>query len=404
MTTPSVPEIIVETGGLVPNLSGVGYYTQELLRAYAALPGCWPITLLAYRFCLRSRPSPSEDFLKGLARSLGGRLEIRRRLLPGPVYARLRKLGLRPPAPVDAFVPPGRRIYFFPNYVGEPLWRGRCVPVIYDFGFMRFPRSLPDRDDLYLKRYLPRALKRALQVVVISDCVNRELQRAYGLPAERIATVYPAVDHSRFRPDIPPEIRSAARKKYGLPPGYIFSLGTLEPRKNFARLIEAYALLPDDVRRRAPLVIAGGPGWKNRDVRAAIRRLGLDSSVKLLGYIADEDRAPLVREAALFALPSLYEGFGMPVLESLACGTPVVTSARGALPEVAGESALYVDPLRPEDIARGLKSVLDDPVLKKKLSAGGLKRAAAFQWSASARVLAGVFKKAADAAKRPPGR
>jgi glycosyltransferase involved in cell wall biosynthesis len=401
MTIPSAPEIIVETGGLVPNLSGVGYYTQELLRAYAALPGRWPIALLAYRFCLRSRPSPSEEFLKGLARSLDGRLEVHRRLLPGPVYARLRRLGFRPPAPVDAFAPPGRRIYFFPNYVGEPLWRGRCVPVVYDFGFMRFPRSLPDRDDLYLKRYLPRTLKRALQVVVISDCVKRELERAYGLPGERITTVYPAVDHSRFRPDIPAASRFAARKKYGLPPGYIFSLGTLEPRKNFAGLIEAFALLPDDLRRRAPLVIAGGPGWKNRDVRAAVRRLGLDSSVKLLGYIADDDRAPLIRDAAVLAFPSLYEGFGMPVLESLACGTPVVASARGALPEVAGESALYVDPLRPEDIARGLKSVLENPELKEKLSTGGLKRAAAFQWEASARVLAGVFEKAAAAAGRP---
>ncbi len=401
MTTRSVPEIIVETGGLNSSLTGVGYYTQELLRAYAALPGRWPIALLAYRFCLRTRPSPSEDFLKGLARSLDGRLEIRRRLLPGPVYARLRKLGLRPPAPVDAFVPPGRRIYFFPNYVGEPLWRGRCVPVVYDFGFVRFPRSLPDRDDLFLKRYLPRTLKRALQVVVISDCVKRELERTYGLPAERITTVYPAVDHSRFRPDIPAASRFAARKKYGLPPGYIFSLGTLEPRKNFARLIEAFALLPDDLRRRAPLVIAGGPGWKNRDVGATVRRLGLDSSVKLLGYIADDDRAPLIRDAAVLAFPSLYEGFGMPVLESLACGTPVVASARGALPEVAGESALYVDPLRPEDIARGLKSGLENPELKEKLSTGGLKRAAAFQWEASARVLAGVFEKAAAAAGRP---
>jgi len=394
MTARSDPEIVVETGGLGPNPSGVGYYTQELLRAYAALPGRWPLTLLAYRFRLRSRPSPSERYLEELARSLKARLEVRRRLLPSPVYSRLRKLGLRPPVPLDGSAPPGRRIYFFPNYVGEPLRRDWCVPVVYDFGFLRFPRSLPDRDDQFLKRYLPRALNRALHVVVISDSVGRELESAYGVPADRVTTVYPAVDHSRFRPDIPAAARCAVREKYGLPPGYIFSLGTLEPRKNFAGLIKAFALLPGEVRRRAPLVIAGGRGWKSDDVRKLAGGLESDSGVKLLGYVDDEDRAPLLAEAALFALPSLYEGFGMPVLEALACGTPVVTSRRGALPEAAGESAVYVDPLSPEDIARGLKAVLENPGLREKLASEGLKRAAAFQWEASARTLAGVFEKA----------
>ena len=130
----------------------------------------------------------------------------------------------------------------------------------------------------------------------------------------------------------------------------------------------------------------------------------MTSRIRLLGYIADADRAPLMREAALFALPSLHEGFGMPVLESLACGTPVVTSAHGALPEVAGKAALYVDPLRPEDIARGLHSVLKNPGLKTKLSAEGLRRAAAFRWESSARVLAGVFQKAGAVAGHPPVR
>jgi len=395
MPAHSSPEIVVETGGLGPSPSGVGYYTQELLRAYAALPERWPMTLLAYRFRLRSRPSPSERYLEELARSLKARLEVRRRLLPAPVYAGLRKLGLRPPVPLDGFAPPSRRIYFFPNYVGEPLRRGWCIPVIYDFGFLRFPRSLPDRDDLFLKWYLPRALKRALHIVVISDSVGRELESAYGVPADRITTVYPAADRSRFRPDIPAVERRAVREKYGLPPGYIFSLGTLEPRKNFARLVEAYASLPEGLRRRAPLAIAGGRGWKNEDVRKLLRGLGPDSGVRLLGYIDDEDRAPLLAEASVFGLPSLYEGFGMPVLEALACGTPVVTSRRGALPEAAGESAVYVDPLSPEDIARGLKAVLENPGLREKLASEGLKRAAAFQWEASARTLSGVFEKAA---------
>jgi glycosyltransferase involved in cell wall biosynthesis len=401
MTAPNIPEVIVESSGLFPPLSGVGYYTRELLKAYAALPDHYPIKILAYRFFLKSRPSPQEDYLVQLSRSLDGTLEVHHRLVPGQVYAWLRRIGLRPPIPLDLFELPGSRLYFFPNYVGEPLLSGSCIPVIYDFGFMRYHNTLQGRDDLYLKRYLPRTLRRAPQVVVISDYVSKELQQAYGVPAERITTVYPAVDHSRFRPDIPPQALQAARHRYGLEPGYIFCLGTFEPRKNFPRLIEAYALLPDDLKSRVTLVIAGGPGWKSQDIPETIRRLGLTSRIRLLGYIADADRAPLMREAALFALPSLHEGFGMPVLESLACGTPVVTSAHGALPEVAGKAALYVDPLRPEDIARGLQSVLKNPGLKTKLSAEGLRRAAAFRWEFSARVLAGVFQKAGAVASRP---
>jgi glycosyltransferase involved in cell wall biosynthesis len=246
-----------------------------------------------------------------------------------------------------------------------------------------------------LKRYLPRTLKRASQVVVISECVKKELEALYGVPAEKITVVYPAVDHEAFRPDIPEERRTAIRRKYELGGEYIFSLGTLEPRKNFSRLVEAYARLPEGVQGRFFLVVGGGSGWKNKDVFGMIRRLGLESRVRLLGYISEEDRAPLMHEAELFVLPSLYEGFGMPVLEAMACGTPVVTSARGALPEVGGEAVVYVDPLRPESIARGILSVLENPSTRHRLSGASIARAESFHWAASARVLADVFKRAA---------
>jgi len=232
-------------------------------------------------------------------------------------------------------------------------------------------------------------------VVVISECMKGELQRAYGTPAEKIYVIPPAVDSTAFKPDIAPRLREAVRKRYGLDGDYIFSLGTLEPRKNFPRLIEAYALLPDAVRRRTVLAIAGGPGWKNEDVHETVRRRGLISRVKFLGYISEADRAPLMREALLFALPALYEGFGMPVLEAMACGTPVVTSDRGALPEVGGQAVVYVDPFRPESISRGLLSVIEIARLRANLSKAGVSRAASFSWTSSAGILAEVFARAA---------
>jgi glycosyltransferase involved in cell wall biosynthesis len=392
---PSVFEVLVESSGLFPPLSGVGYYSRELLKAYALLPGHLPVRVLAYRFFLRSGPGPQEAYLAGLARELDGRLEVRRRLAPGPFFALLRELGLRPPVPLDLGQPRTRCLYFFPNYIGEPLLRAACVPVVYDFSFLRYPHSLRGRDHLYLKRYLPRTLRQARRVVVISACMKSELQRAYGTPAEKISIIPPAANSSVFKPDIPPRIRQAVRKRYGLAGDYIFSLGTLEPRKNFSRLIEAFALLPAPVRKRTVLAIAGGPGWKNEDIFRSVHRLNLDSRVKFLGYISEADRAPLMREAVLFALPALYEGFGMPVLEAMACGTPVVTSDRGALPEVGGEAVIYADPFRPESISRGLLSVIENAPLRARLSKAGISRASSFTWARSAGMLAEVFARAA---------
>jgi glycosyltransferase involved in cell wall biosynthesis len=396
MAARPVPDLIVEPSALHPPYSGVGYYTWELLKAYNEFPDHFPIKLLSYRFFLKPRRTPQEKNFADQARNLGGTLSVRSRLVPSLVYDRLRRRAVRPPIPLDIFKPEKPGLYFFPNYVGEPLIRSKYVPVIFDFGFLRFPNTLLGKDHLYLKRYVPRTLRRANHVVVISECIKKELHRAYRFPLEKITVVYPAVDHAVFRTDIPLEERAAVLAKYDLDGGYVFSMSTLEPRKNFARLIEAYFLLPDSLKTRRPLVVAGGPGWKNRDISATIRRLGLEARIKFLGYIPEEDRAPLMREAALFVLPSLYEGFGMPILEALACGTPVVTSARGAIPEVGGAAVVYANPLEPESIGRGIRSVLENPDLSERLSAAGLLRAAAFQWPVSARVLADVFRKVAE--------
>lgn len=389
------PDILIEPSALYPPLSGVGYYTRELLKAYALLPGRFPMKILSYRFFLKARTSRPEEYLRELAREIGATVEVRKRTAPSGVHRRLRGSALRSPFPVDLAGPGPRRIYFFPNYVGAPLLRSACVPVIYDLGFLRHPDALRAKDHLYLRRYLPRTLRRASRIVVISETVKRDLREAFPVPDEKIAVIHPAIDHGAFRSGIPEAAREAVRAKYGLPGPYLFSLSTLEPRKNFPRLMEAYALLTPDLRSRFPLVVAGGEGWKNETLFAAIRRLGLEDQVKFLGYIPDADRAPLMREADLFVLPSLYEGFGMPVLEAMACGTPVVTTERGALLEVGGKAVVYADPLDPRSIAREMAAVLGDPVLRRKLSAAGPLRAAAFRWETSARVLADVFERAA---------
>jgi alpha-1,3-rhamnosyl/mannosyltransferase len=392
MSPAVVPDLLVEPSALYPPWSGEGYYTRELLKAYAALPERFPVKFLVYRFFLKPGRKPTDRESTLLSDIPGAELEFRNRLLPGAVHTFLRRLGLRPPVPLDAFRTEKNGLYFFPNYVGEPLAHSPYVPVIFDFGFLKHPETLQGRDHVFLRRYVPGTLKRASRIVVISEYMKNDLHQAFGVPLEKIAVVRPAVDHGVFRADIPEIARTAVRKKYGLEGGYIFSLSTLEPRKNFPRLIEAYASLPEDLRKRFPLVIAGGKGWKNRDIFEMVARRGVEERVRFLGYVAEEDRAPLYGEASVFALPSLYEGFGMPVLEAMACGTPVVTSPGGALPEAGGEAVMYVDPLDPESIAKGIASVLTRPELRERLSTAGIKRAGEFQWAAGARILARVFE------------
>jgi glycosyltransferase involved in cell wall biosynthesis len=389
------PEILVETSALHPPLSGVGYYTRELLKAYARRPGRFPMTLLEYRFALKPRSSPRDAGLAALAAEIGAAVELRTRMAPSTVHRRLRDRALRSPFPIDAADGRARRIYFFPNYVGAPLRRAVCVPVVFDLGFLRAPDTQRGRDHAFLRRYLPRTLRRAAAVVTISESIKSELVETYALEPGRVAVITPAADPQAFRPDAEPGTGAAVRAKYGIEGPYLFSLSTLEPRKNFAGLVEAYALLPEDIRARLPLVVAGGEGWKNAPLFEAVRRLNLESRIKFLGYIPEADRAPLMREAAIFALPSLYEGFGMPVLEAMACGTPVVTSNRGALAEVGADAVAYVDPLDPGSIARAVMSILDDAGLRKRLAAAGPVRVAAFRWETGAATLAGVFEHSA---------
>jgi alpha-1,3-rhamnosyl/mannosyltransferase len=165
-----------------------------------------------------------------------------------------------------------------------------------------------------------------------------------------------------------------------LPERFILYVGTNEPRKNVRGLLEAYSLLPEKAKKEHPLVLAGPRGWEKRDLFKRVQAMERQGLVKELGYVPEASLGPLMKAATLLCFPSLYEGFGLPPLEAAACGTPVVCSNGASLPEVMGEAAVYVDPRRPEDIARGLLSVLEDEALRDALKQRGPERAARFTW------------------------
>jgi len=268
--------------------------------------------------------------------------------------------------------------------------RRRLVVTIYDLSFVTHPDSHVPANVEHCLRGTKQAIDRADALIAISESARTELIEKMGAPPERIVVTPLAADpHLRRVSD--PERLAAVRRRYELPERFILFLGAMEPRKNLLRLIEAFAALKPDLRRETPLVVAGADGWLNDAVHERVGKLDLADSVRFIGYIAGDDVAPLYSLATVFAYPSLWEGFGLPVLEAMACGTPVLTSDVSSLPEVAGDAALFVPPTDVEAIADGLTRLLDDAALRADLAARGLRRAAAFSWERCARETLAVY-------------
>ena len=247
----------------------------------------------------------------------------------------------------------------------------------------------------YTKIMLPILARRADRIVTISQCSKRDLMDYYGLSAGKIAVIPPAVDHRLFHVNHNPESIQLARERFGIYGKYILSVGTLEPRKNFSRLVESFAILRRHAAEDCRLVIVGEKGWKYDQIFRTVRALGLEDKVQFLGYVPEQDLPLLYRGAELFVYPSLYEGFGVPILEAMACGCPVVCSNRSAMPEVAGEAAILVNPEDPEGIAQVMGHVLSDPSLADAMRTVGKERAQRFCWDDSARMLFDVYKECA---------
>ena len=268
--------------------------------------------------------------------------------------------------------------------------RRRLVVTIHDCTFVTHPEFHLPANIEHCLRGTRLAIERADALIAVSESTRRDLIERMGAPADRIVVTREAADPGLARVTDAARL-AAVRRRYELPERFILFLGAMEPRKNVLRLIEAFATLRPALRRETVLVVAGAHGWLNDSVRERVGKLGLAESVQFPGYIAGDDIAALYSLATVFAYPSLWEGFGLPVLEAMACGTPVLTYDVSALPEVAGDAALLVPPTEVEAIADGLTRLLSDDALRADLVARGLRRAAAFSWERCARETLAVY-------------
>jgi glycosyltransferase involved in cell wall biosynthesis len=295
--------------------------------------------------------------------------------------------------PIEWYVGGDLALFHASDFVLAPNRARRTAVTVHDLAFLFHPEASMPSLHRYLNVVVPRSVRRANHIMADSHHTAKDLQEQWAIPPERISVVQGAVDHNHFRPVTESEQLAAVRRKYGIGEHpYIFALSTLQPRKNYARLIEAFYQAHQAASLPHHLVIGGGKGWLYEEIFAKVQTLGLTEKVHFIGFAADEDLPALYSGAEFFAHPALYEGFAIPIVEALACGTPVLTADNSCLPEAGGPGAIYVQAEDVESIAAGILQLAQDAGLRDNLRQAGLAHAAQFTWERSARQLLAAYQ------------
>ncbi len=363
---------------------GIGRFTRELVRALIDADG-------QYRFHLFSAKQPQlftvSDPIPNAQNVSYHESPLSERWLYRIWYR------LRLPMPVQ-WVTGSLDLFHSPDFVLPPL--SGNIPsllTVHDLSFVHFPETFPSRLVAYLNSVVPWSINRATHILADSVSTKNDLIDIWRIAADKITVLYGGVD-DKFQRVADQEQISAVRARYeiGEEP-YIFTVGTLQPRKNFQMLIRAFA--PVALNWPHNLIIAGGKGWMYEEMMAEVERQKMAGRVKFIGFVDDADLPTLYSDATLFVFPSLYEGFGLPLLEAMACGVPVVTSNSSSLPEVVtGEekSAIQLPPKEDSVWTKTIHELLNDPERRTSMVRSGLKQASRFSWSKAASQLLNLYQ------------
>ncbi len=389
-------DVILGADALRPPLTGIGRYAYELaLRLerhrdvsrvrYFSL-GRWldnPLEVLGAK---------STEDVAGGDIAIAERKTLRTRLAKSPLMVRMygkvtpTLFGWRLRGHENA-------IYHSPNYIVPPF-PGRTLSTVLDLSHIVCPEFHPPARVDYLNMTLGPSLARTDHVIAISQTVRQEILERGLMPPERVTAIHLAAD-AAFRPH-DRQMLEPAMQALGLQPGnYTLFVGTVEPRKNVERLVQAYGLLPLDLRRECPLVIAGGQGWNSEAAHARMAHAQEEGWLRYIAFVDQRWLPALYAGARLMAYPSLYEGFGLPIVEAMASGTPVLTSTTSCMPEVAGGAARLVDPRDVGAIAHALSECLDDKLWQAEARKNGLNRTARLSWDRCAEETVQVYKRLA---------
>jgi len=357
-----------------PRLSGVGVHALEIASRLCK----WEeldCTLLLYDFLKRRG---SKEMLQ---KRIPQTKIVQNNLLPYGIYVELwnkiPRLGLEQVFGTTADV-----FHFF-NFVVPPKVPGKIINTVHDLVYLNFPETMEKRNYRRLNMHLKRSCQDADVVITVSETIKQELIDQMKLPKEKIRVVYNGVDQKRFRPVL--------ERISGLPHDYFLYLGTLEPRKNLLGLLEGYRIAKPKIGD-CKLVLGGAKGWEYQTIFEKVKEYGLEEDVVFPGYLPSEDLPKLYSGAKAFLFPSLYEGFGIPPLEAMACGVPVVTSNCSCLPEVTGDAAVLVNPKDSEELAWAMENILTDTALRDTCVTRGLERVKQFTWEQAAEQVFSIYK------------
>ncbi|MCD6518750.1 MAG: glycosyltransferase family 4 protein [Anaerolineae bacterium] len=276
----------------------------------------------------------------------------------------------------------GLDVLHSPDFI-PPFYRNcRSVITVHDLVFILYPHFLT-KDAARYYGQIDQAVRRTDAIIAVSQATKRDLMRLLGVPEHRIKVIYEAAS-PYFRPLKKPDLKQRVRGRFGIRTEFILFVGTIEPRKNIPTLLRAFRRLLDDYRLDVQLVLAGAKGWLYDEVFQLVEELDLSKDVLFLGRVTTEELLWLYNVAQVLVTPSIYEGFGLPPLEAMACGTPVIASNVSSFPEVVADAGLLIDPNNVEELTVAIWRVLDDSELRESLIEKGLKRASFFSWEKAA--------------------
>jgi glycosyltransferase involved in cell wall biosynthesis len=366
--------IVIDYTPAVHQGAGIGRHTRGLVSALAPHAAGHDVTLLVF-----GRPPDGHT----LAAPPGASV----RVVPLPnrwLTLGWHRLGL--PLPVEWLSGPAD-LYHASDFVLPPVRRARSLLTVHDLSFLTVPDCADAGLRAYLSRVVPRSVARASHVLADSESTRRDLIHLLGLPPDRVTVVYPGVE-AHFQPEQDAARLAQMRQRTAIGDGpFVLGVGTLEPRKNWPALIRAWTRMRQTGGPPHRLVIAGGKGWLVEGIFAAAQASPYRGDILFTGFVDDADLPALYAAADVFAFPSRYEGFGIPVVEALACGTPVVCADNSSLPEAAGDAALLVACDDDHALATALQQLIEDQALRQRLRAAGLAQAARFTWQSAAAAL-----------------
>jgi len=382
MTTPmrGLMRVCYDFSAALAQDAGIGRYTRELALALSALPDAPQLTLFHYHQPLRRMPTSLADAPRAGV-PLGSRI-LRAWLLTGAPFPKAWNKAIE-----------ASDLFHGTDSLAPTISRPSVINI-HDLSTVFYPQHHTRLHRLYASVALPRMARRARAIITGSEAARQDIITHLRISSDKVRAIHNGVNHALFFPRDRAESQQQVLQRLGIPAPYVLAVGTLEPRKNLIALLRAVAQLPADT---PPLVLVGARGWGHSPLFDEVQRLGIASRVRFTGFVDDDLLPHLYSTALTFVYPSLYEGFGLPVLEALACGAPVITSNTSSLPEVVGSAAVLIDPRNAPELAARLSQLLLDADSRAALSALGPAQAARFTWQRTAQRTLEVYTEAISA-------